>query len=51
MSRCWPHRPGAPVTTADVQLEATFENGASVVGESHIFRCKKEQDAASAGCG
>ena len=33
-----------PVTTADVQLEATFENGASVVGESHIFRCKKEQD-------
>lgn len=33
-----------PVTTANVQLEATFENGASVVGESHIFRCKKEQD-------
>lgn len=33
-----------PVTTADVQLEATFENGASVVGESQIFRCKKEQD-------
>ena len=33
-----------PVTTADVQLEATFENGASVVGESKIFRCKKEQD-------
>ena len=33
-----------PVTTADVQLEATFENGASVVGESRIFRCKKEQD-------
>ena len=27
-----------------MQLEATFENGASVVGESHIFRCKKEQD-------
>ena len=33
-----------PVTTADVQLEAEFENGASVVGESKIFRCKKEQD-------
>ena len=33
-----------PVTTADVQLEATFENGASVLGESKIFRCKKEQD-------
>ena len=26
-----------PVTTADVQLEAEFENGASVVGESKIF--------------
>lgn len=33
-----------PVTTADVQLVAEFENGASVVGESKIFRCKKEQD-------
>jgi len=33
-----------PVTTADVQLEAEFENGASVMGESKIFRCKKEQD-------
>ena len=33
-----------PVTTADVQLEATFENGATVLGESHIFYCKKEQD-------
>lgn len=33
-----------PVTTADVQLEAEFENGASVVGESKIFYCKKKQD-------
>ena len=33
-----------PVTTADVQLEAEFENGARVLGESRIFRCKKEQD-------
>ncbi len=33
-----------PVTSADVQLEAVFENGARVVGESKIFACKKEQD-------
>ncbi len=33
-----------PVTTADVQLEARFENGASVVGESKIFYCKKKED-------
>ena len=33
-----------PVTSADVQLEALFENGASVVGESKIYACKKEQD-------
>ena len=33
-----------PVTTADVQLEAFFENGASVVGESKIFYCKKQED-------
>ena len=33
-----------PVTTADVQLEAEFENGASVVGESKIFCCKKQED-------
>lgn len=33
-----------PVTTADVQLEAWFENGASVVGESKIFYCKKKED-------
>lgn len=33
-----------PVTNADVQLEAEFENGASVIGESKIFRCKKQED-------
>jgi len=33
-----------PVTNADVQLEATFENGTSVRGESKIFAFKKEQD-------
>lgn len=33
-----------PVTTADVRLEAEFENGASVVGESKIFYCKKRED-------
>lgn len=33
-----------PVTNADVQLEAVFENGKSVIGESHIFNAKKEQD-------
>ena len=33
-----------PVTTADVQLEAEFENGASVVGESKIFYCKKREN-------
>ena len=33
-----------PVTNADVQLEAEFENGARVIGESKIFCCKKEQD-------
>ena len=33
-----------PVTSADVQLEAVFENGVSVVGESKIYACKKEQD-------
>ena len=41
-----------PVTTADVQLEAEFENGASVVGSArNIFYCKKKRTAASAGCG
>ena len=33
-----------PVTTADVQLEAEFENGASVIGESKMFYCKKKED-------
>lgn len=33
-----------PVTTADVQLEAEFENGATVVGESKISYCKKKED-------
>lgn len=33
-----------PVTTADVQLEAEFENGSSVIGESKIFYCKKQED-------
>ena len=33
-----------PVTSANVQLEAVFENGARVVGESHIFNAKKQQD-------
>ena len=33
-----------PVTTADVQLEAEFENGASVIGESKIFYSKKKED-------
>lgn len=33
-----------PVTTADVQLEAEFENGSSVIGESKIFYCKKRED-------
>ena len=33
-----------PVTNANVQLEAVFENGCRVVGESKIFAVKKEQD-------
>ena len=33
-----------PVTSADVQLEAVFENGARVVGESKISDFKKQQD-------
>lgn len=33
-----------PVTNADVALEATFENGAQVLGESKICAFKKEQD-------
>ena len=33
-----------PVTSADVQLEAVFENGARVTGESQIAAAKKKQD-------
>lgn len=33
-----------PVTNANVDLEAVFENGTRVVGESKIFQFKKEQD-------
>ena len=33
-----------PVTNANVELEATFENGARVVGESKICAFKKQQD-------
>ena len=33
-----------PVTNANVQLEATFENGTSVCGESKISVFKKEQN-------
>ena len=33
-----------PVTSADVQLEAVFENGSQVVGESKICDFKKQQD-------
>lgn len=33
-----------PVTNADVQLEAIFENGTSVCGESKIFDFKKQQN-------
>ena len=33
-----------PVTNADVALEATFENGATVLGESKICAFKKAQD-------
>ena len=33
-----------PVTNTDVQLEAEFENGAKVLGESKIFYCKKREN-------
>ena len=36
-----------PVTNENIQLEAEFENGARVVGESRIFQCKQEQDCRS----
>lgn len=34
-----------PVTTADVNIEAEFENGVRVVGESKIFNEKKKQNS------
>ena len=33
-----------PVTNSNVQLEAAFENGSRIVGESRICEFKKEQD-------
>ena len=33
-----------PVTTENVQLEAEFENGKTILGESRICQAKKEQD-------
>ena len=33
-----------PVTNSNVQLEAEFENGTKVLGESKIFYCKKRED-------
>ena len=33
-----------PVTTSNVQLEAEFENGTRVLGESKISYCKKRED-------
>ena len=33
-----------PVTNGNVQLEAEFENGTRVLGESKIFYCKKRED-------
>ena len=33
-----------PVTTSDVYLEAEYENGTKVLGESKIFSFKKQQD-------
>ena len=33
-----------PVTNEDIALEAEFENGARVVGETQIAACKKEQN-------
>ena len=36
-----------PVTSADVQLEAVFENGARVVGESKICDVKSSRTAVS----
>lgn len=36
-----------PVTTSDVRLEAEFENGTRVLGESKIFYCKSGRTAGS----
>ena len=36
-----------PVTNENIQLEAEFENGARVVGESRIFQCKHIVDTIS----
>ena len=38
-----------PVTSADVKLEATFENGAAILGESKIADFKKAQDCRISG--
>lgn len=35
-----------PVTVEDIRLEAEFENGVCVLGESKIFQAKKEQESA-----
>ena len=40
-----------PVTNENIQLEAEFENGARVVGESRIFQCKQEPSQGPAGGG
>lgn len=34
-----------PVTVEDIRLEAEFENGVCVLGESKIFQAKKEQES------
>jgi len=34
-----------PVTVEDIHIEAEFENGTSVKGESKIFKAKKQQDS------
>ena len=38
-----------PVTSADVKLEATFENGTTILGESKIADFKKAQDCRISG--
>ncbi len=34
-----------PVTVEDIRLEAEFENGVCILGESKIFQAKKEQES------